>query len=179
MPSTGGNFTPTGRATGEWSDAIAALRDAEDEVQRCAAAVAEVDDRVNRHAALTAELAELSPLQQAAAVRRTAAQAAADKIAQLTEQLKEAGLIAAAAAATSAASTSAHTERVRLRAETDTRAATVAASKPKRERPRRRRRRRAKSPSRPMPWSRRLARSWPLPSSEPRRPARGRRSGPP
>jgi hypothetical protein len=120
-------FTPTGRATGEWSDAIAALRDAEDEVQRCAAAVAEVDDRVHRHAALTAELAELSPLQQAAAVRRTAAQAAADNIAQLTEQVKEAGLIAAAAAATGTASTSAHTERVRLRAETDTRAATVAA----------------------------------------------------
>ena len=120
-------FTPTGRATGEWSDAIAALRDAEDEVQRCAAAVAEVDDRVHRHAALTAELAELSPLQQAAAVRRTAAQAAADNIAQLTEQVKEAGLIAAAASATSTASTSAHTERVRLRAETDTRAATVAA----------------------------------------------------
>jgi hypothetical protein len=120
-------FTPTGRATGEWSDAIAALRDAEDEVQRCAAAVAEVDDRVHRHAALTAELAELSPLQQAVAVRRTAAQAAADNIAQLTEQVKEAGLIAAAAAATSTASTSAHTERVRLRAETDARAATVAA----------------------------------------------------
>jgi AAA ATPase domain len=120
-------FTPTGRATGEWSDAIAALRDAEDVVQRCAAAVAEVDDRVHRHAALTAELAELSPLQQAAAVRRTAAQAAADNIAQLTEQVKEAGLIAAAAAATGTASTSAHTERVRLRAETDTRAATVAA----------------------------------------------------
>ena len=120
-------FTPTGRATGEWSDAIAALRDAEDEVQRCAAAVADVDDRIHRHAALTAELAELSPLQQAAAVRRTAAQAAAHNIAQLTEQVKEAGLIAAAAAATSTASTSAHTERVRLRAETDTRAATVAA----------------------------------------------------
>jgi hypothetical protein len=120
-------FTPTGRATGEWSDAIAALRDAEDEVQRCTAAVAEVDDRVHRHAALSAELAELSPLQQAAAVRRTAAQAAADNVAQLTEQVKDAGLIAAAAAATSTASTSAHTERVRLRAETDTRAATVAA----------------------------------------------------
>jgi len=120
-------FTPTGRATGQWSDAVAALRDAEDEVQRCAAAVAEVDDRVHRHAALSAELAELSPLQQSAAVRRTVAQAAADDIAQLTEQIKEAGLIAAAAAATSTASTGTHTERVRLRAETDTRAATVAA----------------------------------------------------
>jgi hypothetical protein len=119
-------FTPTGRATGEWTAAIAALRDAEEDVQRCTAAVVEVDDRVHRHAALSAELAELSPLQQAAAVRQTAAQAAVDKIAQLTEQVKEAELIAAAAAASSTASKGAHTERLRLRTETDTRAATVA-----------------------------------------------------
>jgi len=120
-------FTPTGRVTGEWSTAIAALHDAEQEVQRCAAAVAEVDDRISRHAMLTAELAELSPLQQAAAVRQAAAQAAADKIAQLTDQVKEAELIAAAATATSTSSQGAHAERQRLRAETDTRAATVAA----------------------------------------------------
>ena len=120
-------FTPTGRrATGEWADAIAALRAAEEEVQRCAAAVAEVDDRVNRHATLTAELAELSPLQKAATVRQTAAQAAADTITQLTEQVKEAELIAAAATATSTSSQGAHAERQRLRAETDTRAAAVA-----------------------------------------------------
>jgi hypothetical protein len=119
-------FTPTGRATGEWSAAIVALRDAEEEVQRCAADVAEVDERVNRHAALSTELAELSPLQQAAGLRQSAAQAAAAKIAQLTEQVKEAELIAAAATANSTSSQSALTERQRLRAETDTRAATVA-----------------------------------------------------
>jgi hypothetical protein len=119
-------FTPTGRPTAEWTAVISALRDAEDEVQRCAAAVAEVDDRVNRHAALTAELAALSQHQQVVGVRQTAAQAAADKIAQLTEQLREAELIAAAATATNAASTGAHTERLRLRAETDSRTATVA-----------------------------------------------------
>ncbi|MDT5356600.1 MAG: hypothetical protein QOJ56_5132 [Mycobacterium sp.] len=119
-------FTPTGRPTGEWTAVISALRDGEDEVQRCAAAVAEVDDRVNRHAALTAELAELSQHQQVAGVREIAAQAAADKIAQRTEQLREAELIAAAATATSAASTGAHTERLRLRVETDSRTATVA-----------------------------------------------------
>ncbi len=118
-------FTPTGRITGEWSTAIAKLDDAKQEVQRCAAAVAEVDDRVGRHAMLTAALAELSPLQQAAAVRQTAAQAVADKIAQLTEQVKEAELIAAAATATSTSSQGAHAERLRLRGETDTRAATV------------------------------------------------------
>jgi AAA ATPase domain len=120
-------FTPTGRVTGEWADAIAALHAAEAEVEQCAAAVAEVDERVNRHATLTAELAELSPLQHAAAVRQTSAQAVVDKIAQLTEQVKEAELIAAAATATSTSSQGAHTERQRLRAETDTRAATVAA----------------------------------------------------
>ena len=121
-------FSPTGRrATGEWADAIAALRVAEEDVQRCAAAVADVDDRVNRHATLTAELAELSPLQKAATVRQTAAQAAADTISRLTEQVKEAELIAAAATATSTSSQAADTERQRLRAETDTRAATVAA----------------------------------------------------
>jgi hypothetical protein len=120
-------FTGTGRATGEWAAAISALRDAEDEVQRCTAAVAEVDEQVHRHAALTAELAEFSPLEQAAGVRQAAAQAAAARIAQLTEQVREAELIAAAATATSTTSTSAHTERLRLRAETDTRAATVAA----------------------------------------------------
>ncbi|MBV9720353.1 MAG: AAA family ATPase, partial [Mycobacterium sp.] len=120
-------FTPTGRATGKWAAAIADLREAEDEVQRCAAAVAELDDRVNRHAASTAELAELSKQQHAAAVRQTAAQAAANRVAQLTEQKREAVLIAAAATATSISSTSAHTERQRLRAETDARAATVAA----------------------------------------------------
>jgi AAA ATPase domain len=120
-------FTPTGRATGEWSAAIVALRVAEQEVERCAAAVAEVDERVHRHAALSTELAELSPLQHAAGIRQSAAQAAADKIAQLTEQVKEAELIAAAAIANRTSSQGAHTERLRLRAETDTRAAAVAA----------------------------------------------------
>ena len=119
-------FTPTGRPTGEWTTAIKTLRDAEDEVRLCAAAVAEVDDRVERHAALTAALAELSQQQTAAGVRQTAARAAADAIAALIEQVREAELIAGAAAATGSASTAARTERLRLCAETDTRSATVA-----------------------------------------------------
>ncbi|MGC1151159.1 AAA family ATPase [Mycobacterium sp.] len=119
-------FTPTGRPTGEWTAAIKTLRDAEDEMRFCAAAVAEVDDRVERHATLTAELAELSQQQDAAGVRQTAARAATDGIAQLTDQVREAELIAAAAAATSSASTAARTERLRLRSETDTRTVTVA-----------------------------------------------------
>ena len=120
-------FTPTGRPTGEWTTAIKVLEAANQEVERCAAAVAEVDDRVQRHAALTVELAELTEQRQAAATRQTDAQAAADAIARLTEQVREAELIAAAATATSTASTAAHTERARLRTENDSRTAAVAA----------------------------------------------------
>ena len=119
-------FTPTGRPTLEWATAVKALDAAEREVQECAAAVAEVDDKVQRHAALTAELAALSPEQQAADARQTAARAAADTIAQLIEHVSQAELVAAAAAATSIASTGAHAERLRLRTETDTRTTTVA-----------------------------------------------------
>jgi hypothetical protein len=120
-------FTPTGRPTGEWTAAIKALEAAHAEVEQCAAAVAEVDDRVQRHARLTVELAELAQRQQEASARQTAAQAAADAIAALAEQVREAELIAAAATATSTASTAAHTERERLRTETDSRTAAVAA----------------------------------------------------
>jgi hypothetical protein len=120
-------FTPTGRPTGEWTVAIKALAAADQEVDRCAVAVAEVDDRVQRHAALTVELADLAQQEQVAATRQTAAQAAADEIARLTEQVREAELIAAAATATSAASTAALAERIRLRTENDSRTAAVAA----------------------------------------------------
>ena len=120
-------FTPTGRPTGEWTAAIKALEAANAEVEQCAAAVAEVDDRVQRHATLTVELAELAQRQQEASARQTAAQAAADAIAALAEQVREAELIAAAATATSTASTAARTERERLRTETASRTAAVAA----------------------------------------------------
>ena len=120
-------FTPTGRPTGEWTTAIKALEAANQEVERCAAAVAEVDDRVQRHAALTVELADLTEQRQAADARQSAAQAAADAIARLTEQVREAELVAAAAIATSTASTATQAERARLRTENDSRAAAVAA----------------------------------------------------
>jgi uncharacterized protein YhaN len=120
-------FTPTGRPTGEWTAAIKALEAANAEVEQCAAAVAEVDDRVQRHATLTVELVELAQRQQEASARQTAAQAAADAIAALAEQVREAELIAAAATATSTASSAAHTERERLRTETDSRTAAVVA----------------------------------------------------
>src|SRR5262249_24696006 len=71
-------------------------------------------------------LTVLSQQQLAADARHCAAQAATSQIRQLSEQVREAELIAAAATATSAASTGAQSERQRLRAEADARAATVA-----------------------------------------------------
>ncbi|EUA50144.1 hypothetical protein I552_1080 [Mycobacterium xenopi 3993] len=81
---------------------------------------------MRRHAALTDELAELSRRQQDTEARHRAAQAAAARITKLTEQLREARLIATAAAATRAASNAAHSERLRLRAEIDARTAAIA-----------------------------------------------------
>ncbi len=119
-------FTLTGRPTGEWSAAIARLVDAEAEVTRCAAALAEVDERVARHAALAEQLAELDRQRDAVNARHNVARSSADRVAELTEERREAGLRATAAAATSAAAVAAHTERVRLRDEADTRTATLA-----------------------------------------------------
>jgi hypothetical protein len=119
-------FTPTGRPTGEWAAAIKRLRAADDEVARCAAAVAEVDDAVRRHAALTDELGRLTAERAAAVTRLTAARAAADTVAVLRQQLKEAEVVAAAADATHTAAVAALTERRRMRADIDERAATIA-----------------------------------------------------
>lgn len=119
-------FTSTGRPTGEWAAAITRLGQAEVAVADCRAAVEQVEDRVRRHAALTAQVAELSHLQVATGPRLACAQAAADKIADLTRQAREATLVASAAAATSNAATAAHTGRLRLVADIDARAAAVA-----------------------------------------------------
>jgi hypothetical protein len=119
-------FTPTGRPTGEWASATNRLRAADDDVARCAAAVAEVDDAVRRHAALTQDLARLADERADASKRLTAARAAAETVAALTQQLKEAEVVAEAADATRAASTAALTERRRLRADIDERAAAIA-----------------------------------------------------
>lgn len=118
-------FTPTGRPTGEWAAAIARLADAEAAVAECAAAVAEVDERVSRHAALTEQVADLSQRRIAAGPRVTAARQAADRIAELTAQRREAQLVAEAAAATKAAAAQAHSGRLQLLADIDTRAAAV------------------------------------------------------
>ena len=119
-------YTPTGRPTGEWAAAIKRLREADDEVARCAAAVAEVDDGVRRHSALTDDLARLTEERADATKRLTTARAAAEAVAALTQQLKQAEVIAAAADATHAASVAALTERRRLRADIDERTAAIA-----------------------------------------------------
>ncbi len=119
-------FTPTGRPTGEWAAAIARLADAEAAVTECAAAVAEVDERVSRHAVLTEQVADFSQRRIAAGPRVAAAQEAAERIAELTAQRREAQLVAAAAAATSAAAGAAHTGRMQLLAEIDARTGAVA-----------------------------------------------------
>jgi hypothetical protein len=120
-------YTATGRPTGEWSTAIKRLREADDEVARCAAAVAEVDDAVRRHAALTENLALLAEDRAEAAKRLAEARVAAEAVAALTQQLKQAEVVAAAADATLTASVAALTERRRMRADIDQRTAAIAA----------------------------------------------------
>ncbi len=118
-------FTGTGRPTGEWAAVIKRLAEADQEVAHRAAAVAEVDDAVHRHTELTAEVSLLAEERTRATVRLTAARTAAEAVAALTAQLKEAEVVAAAAQATHAASTAALTERRRLRADIDERTAAI------------------------------------------------------
>src|SRR3954471_6287616 len=119
-------FTPTGRPTGEWAAAISRLAEAQVEVTECIQAMAEVDDRVLLHADLTQQVAQLAQQCSAAGPRLAAATAAADRIAALAAEVREAKLIADAAVATSAASTAAHTARQQLIAEIDSRSAAIA-----------------------------------------------------
>jgi AAA ATPase domain len=121
-------FTQTGRPTGEWAAAISKLTAADAAVAECTTAVAEVDDRVRRHAVLTEQVAELSQQRIVAGPRLEAARAAAERIAELANQAREAKLVADAAAATSAAAAAAHDGRVRLLTEIETRTTTVAAA---------------------------------------------------
>jgi DNA repair exonuclease SbcCD ATPase subunit len=119
-------FTRTGRPTGEWAAATNRLRAAEAEVARCAAAVAEVDEAVRRHAELTAQLRELDAEHEQARDRLSVATAAADAVAELKAQLRQAEIVARAAEATRAASREKLDERRRLRADIDEKTAAIA-----------------------------------------------------
>ena len=118
-------YTPTGRPTGEWAATVKRLREADDEVGRCAAAVAEVDDAVRRHAALTENLTRLAGERADAAKRLAEARVAAEAVAAVTQQLKQAEVVASAADATHSAAVAALTERRRLRADIDQRSAAI------------------------------------------------------
>lgn len=118
-------FTRTGRPTGEWAAANNRLRAAEDALAEAAAAVAQVDDAVRRHATLTEELTLLREQHTDAAKQVAVAQKAAEEVAALKGQLKEAELVAAAAQANHDTSRAAVDERRRLRADIEQRAAAM------------------------------------------------------
>ncbi|OBB76783.1 AAA family ATPase [Mycobacterium sp. 852014-52144_SCH5372336] len=119
-------FTRTGRPTGEWAAAVNRLRTAEEVLAEAAAAVAQVDDAVRRHATLTDELGRLAAQRADAAKQVAIAQNAADEVAALRGQLKEAELVLAAAQANHDTSRTAVEERRRLRADIEQRTAAMA-----------------------------------------------------
>ena len=92
---------------------------------RCAAAIAEVDDAVRRHAALTVEQTRLAVERTAAAKQLATVQAAADAVAALAGQLKQAELVAEAANERRTTSVAAVDDRRRLREGIDERAAAI------------------------------------------------------
>ncbi|MCV7301401.1 AAA family ATPase [Mycobacterium barrassiae] len=118
-------FTRTGRPTGEWAAAQKRLQAADQELARCAAAIAEVDDAVRRHAELTEELARLTAARTDASKQLTAAQAAAEAVAALAGELKQAELVAAAAEAGRTAAATAVNDRRALRDAIDGRAEAI------------------------------------------------------
>ena len=118
-------FSRTGRPTGEWAAATNRLKVADEELARCAAAMAQVDEAVRHHAALSDDLVRLSFERTEATERLASARAAADKIAALVRQVKEAELVAATAEARCSGSAKAVLDRRRLRADIDERAAAI------------------------------------------------------
>jgi hypothetical protein len=118
-------FTATGRATGQWATAVARLREAEQQVERCQSAVEEVDEAVLRHAELAAELARLTSERVTAGKRLEAAKSAAAAIKQLDDRLAQARALAEPAEMAQAASDAALGERRRLRAELGERTAAI------------------------------------------------------
>lgn len=118
-------FTGTGRPTGQWAAAIAALRDADAEVVTRAAAVAEVDERVRAHAAFSEDLVTLAGQRGAVDDRLVAAEAADAAVAAITDELRSARAEAGMLTATRGAANAAHQERVRLCAETGARSAAL------------------------------------------------------
>ena len=118
-------FTATGRVTGAWKDAIAALSQAQAHVGVCESLVAEVEDRVSRHEELSVELQELTAAVQPAAARLAAAQSAAQELAALAESVRDAEVHARAAVAAKSQSAAALQARNQLVSEEQRRAAAL------------------------------------------------------
>jgi AAA ATPase domain len=118
-------FTRTGRPTGQWAAATSRLRAADEELARCAAAMAEVDDAVRRHAELTPELARLAAERTDATKQLATARTAAETVAALAGQLKQAEQVASAADAIRIASAAAVNERRKTAERIDERAAVI------------------------------------------------------
>ena len=114
-------FTATGRPTGEWAAAVNRMASADGDVARCAAAVAEVEQALSRHETLTVHLADLGEARDAVSARQDAARSAAAALAQITDKLSEAQLVAAAADAKLAAAEQARAERARMTADLEAR----------------------------------------------------------
>ena len=118
-------FTRTGRPTGQWAAATHRLRAADEELARCAADMAEVDDAVRRHAELTPELTRLVAERTDATKQLATAQAAAEAVAALAGQLKQAQQVAEVAKERHAACAKAVDERRKAAERIDERAAVI------------------------------------------------------
>ena len=121
-------FTPaTGKAAKEWKDVQVALTAAESAVRQCTEAIDEVEALVDRHRELAGRRSELDGVVQAAGSRRTAAQTAADGLADLTTAWNSARLAAESARNIASASADRRGQRLQLAEDVAARATAIGA----------------------------------------------------
>ncbi len=119
-------FTATGRETGEWAEARAALREAKAHEAACLTAVEEVDERLRRHTELGEQIAALDSGRAAVEQRLTAATTAAERVAAISADLEVAEAAAKDTATTAAGAARALADRLELQAELTRRGTAVA-----------------------------------------------------
>jgi DNA repair exonuclease SbcCD ATPase subunit len=121
-------FTPNaGRPAREWKGAIERLAAAEQAVERAGAAVAEVEERVRRHEELNAQRRGLADALAPAAARAEAARQTHATLIELTEQVRQAEMVAEAAAVKATALASVSSQRAQLKADVERRSDTLVA----------------------------------------------------
>lgn len=118
-------FTATGRDTGEWAEAKAALREAKALEARCLADVTEVEERLQRHAELSDQITEEEARCDGVQARVAAATTAAQQLAALITGLDEAEAKAQIARAAADAAGKALADRRELAAEVTRRASAL------------------------------------------------------